>query len=84
MDFNCKIFLKKDFNYQNDGWDKFTIKSGFYLGEETPVIYDPITYKEVEKSYVIKCLDNKYRKVSAHNFITVEELRDSKIKELGI
>jgi len=79
-----KLFLKQDTHYQNNGWDKFTIKSGFYLGEETPTIYDPITFEEVEKSYVIKCLDNKYRKVYASSFMTIEELRESKIKELGL
>jgi hypothetical protein len=79
-----KLYLKKDFNYQNNGWDKFTIKSGFYLGEETPLTYDPLTFKEVEKSYIIKCLDNRYRKVYASNFITIEKLREFKLKELGI
>jgi hypothetical protein len=79
-----KLFLKQDTHYQNNGWDKFTIKSGFYLGEETPTIYDPKTFEKVEKSYIIKCLDNKYRKVYASHFITVEELRESKIKELGL
>jgi hypothetical protein len=74
-----KLFLKKDYQ-----WDKFTIKSGFYLGEKTPRIYDPITFEEVEESYIIKCLDNKFRKVPASYFITVEELRESKIKELGL
>jgi hypothetical protein len=78
-----KLYLKKDFNYY-DGCSKFTIKSGFYLGDETPVTYDPLTFKKVEKSYVIKCLDNRWRKVYAHDFITIEELRESKLKELGI
>jgi hypothetical protein len=54
-----KLFLKKDTHYQNNGWDKFTIKSGFYLGEKTPRIYDPITFEEVKESYIIKCSDNK-------------------------
>jgi hypothetical protein len=48
------------------------------------VAYDPVTFKEVDKSYIIKCLDNKWRKVYAHNFITIEDLREFKLKELGI
>jgi hypothetical protein len=79
-----KLYLKEDLNYQNNNRDKFTIKSGFYLGVETPTIYDPVTLYEVEKSYIIKCLDNKHRKVYASDFITIEELREFKLKELGI
>lgn len=55
-----------------------------YDGELCPVIYDPHTYQPVPPSYIIKCNDGKYRKVDASFFLTLEEMRDNKLDELGI
>ena len=63
----------------------YYVKSGnFYEGELTPIVYDPVTYEPVAPSYVIKCGDGKFRKMDAKNFMTIEEFRDKKLKDLGL
>jgi hypothetical protein len=47
--------------------------------------YDPNTFKEDRKSYyIVKCDDDAYRKIGIHMFKTIDEIRDEKLKELGI
>jgi hypothetical protein len=55
-----------------------------YEGELTPTIYDPQTLQPASPSYVVKCNDDNFRKVDAKYFITLEELREKKLNELGI
>ena len=49
------------------------IKGNVYEGELTPKLYDPFTFKEVSKSYIVRCDDGKFRKVEAECFIPLRE-----------
>lgn len=49
------------------------IKGKVYEGELTPKLYDTQTLEEVPESYIIKCNDNKFRKVEANCFISLRE-----------
>jgi hypothetical protein len=55
-----------------------------YEGVLTPTITDPITLKPLAPSYTVRCNDNRFRKVDASFFLTIEELRENKLIELGI
>ena len=48
----------------------------------TPTMYDPNTYQPVEPSYIVKCDDNKLRKVEAKYFITLEDWRSRQIGKI--
>jgi hypothetical protein len=61
----------------------FTINK-WYEGDLTPTMYDPQTLKPAPPSYVVRCNDGNYRKVDVEYFITLEEFRENKLKELGI
>lgn len=52
-----------------------------YHCELTPKVYDPHTLQECEKSYIVKCDDNKFRKVEARYFMP---LRDYNLQNLNI
>lgn len=54
-------------------------KGKVYEGEFIPKLYDPETLREVSESYIIKCDDNKFRKVEANCFIP---LRESNLNKL--
>jgi hypothetical protein len=59
--------------------DELHIKSGkVYDATFCPDLIDPLL-----PSYIIKC-DGEYRKVPASDFITINELRDSKLNHLGL
>ena len=55
-----------------------------YEGQLCPTMCDPYTLQPVSPSYIIKCNDGKWRKVDASFFLTLEEIRDNKLSELGI
>ena len=55
-----------------------------YDGEKTPVMYDPNTLQPVPPTYIIKCNDDKWRKVDASFFMTLEEFRSWRLNEIGI
>lgn len=64
--------------------DELHIKSGkVYDATFCPDLIDTNTYKPLLPSYIIKC-DGEYRKVPASDFITIDELRDSKLNHLGL
>jgi hypothetical protein len=60
------------------------IKGEWYECEPAPIIYDVITFKPDEPSYIVKCEDGMLRKYNADNFLTISEVREIKLKELGI
>ena len=66
------------------GVDHILIMGKMYECELTPTIYDPITLKPAKPSYVVTCEDGKFRKYDADHFITLTELRETKLNELGI
>ena len=53
-----------------------------YEGVRSPVIYDPVTLKQVAPSYVVKCDDGKFRKMDAKHFITLEEFREQQLDKI--
>ncbi|HOB26374.1 MAG TPA: hypothetical protein PKG93_04440 [Bacilli bacterium] len=55
-----------------------------YDCELCPTIYDPHTLQPVPPSYIVKCNDGKYRKVDSSFFLTLEEMRNEKLNNLGI
>ena len=63
--------------------DLLTINK-WYEGDLTPTIYDPQTLQPVPPSYIVRCNDGKYRKVYAEYFLTIEDWREKKLKELEI
>ena len=66
------------------GVDHILIMSKMYECELTPTIYDPATLKPDKPSYVVACEDGKFRKYYVDHFITLTELRELKLNELGI
>lgn len=56
----------------------------WYEGDLTPTIYDPETLLPAGPYYIIHCDDYKLRKVEGKYFISVDEVRDKKLNELGI
>lgn len=45
-------------------------------------VYDPVTFKPVAPSYVIKCDDGKWRKMDAKHFMTIEEFREQQLSKI--
>ena len=80
-----KCQSKIDVSISRDGGvDQILIKGNWYECELTPTIYDPNTLKPVDPYYIVTCEDGMYRKYKADNFITLTELRDEKLQQLGI
>lgn len=53
-----------------------------YEADLVPTIYDPQTLQPAPPSYVVKCNDNKWRKINAEYFYTQEEWRDKQINKI--
>jgi hypothetical protein len=66
------------------GVDHILKVGSMYECELTPTIYDPATLKPDKPSYVVACEDGKFRKYYAENFKDIVEMREEKLKELGI
>jgi hypothetical protein len=43
-----------------------------------------MTFEPAPPSYVVKCEDGKFRKYDAEHFKDIQEVREDKLKELGI
>jgi hypothetical protein len=56
----------------------------WYDGELTPTLYDPQTLQPAPKSYIVKCNNGNFAKVDCEYFMTLEEWRELKLKELEI
>ncbi len=78
-----KLVLIKKPIYPTSTEELFTVGK-CYDGDLVPIQYDPQTLQPAPASYVIKCDDGYNRKVDALYFITLEELRQKKLEELGI
>jgi hypothetical protein len=66
------------------GIDNILIMGKMYECELTPTIYDPTTLNPAKPSYVVKCEDGKFRKYDAKHFKDIQEVREDKLKELGL
>jgi hypothetical protein len=78
-----KLVLIKKPIYPTSTEELFTLGK-CYDGDLTPIEYDPQTLQPAPASYVVRCDDGYMRKVDALYFITLEELRQKKLEELGI
>jgi len=66
------------------GIDNILIMGKMYECELTPTLYDPTTLNPAKPSYVVKCEDGKFRRYNAEHFRDIQEVREGKLKELGI
>ena len=66
------------------GVDHILIKGNMYECELTPTLYDPTTLKPAGPYYIVTCEDGKFRKYAAEYFRDIVEIREEKLKELGI
>ena len=55
-----------------------------YECELTPTLYDPTTFEPAAPSYIVACEDGKFRKYYTEYFRDIVEMREQKLKELGI
>jgi len=76
-----KIVLIKIPPFGHMSEDLFTI-GNVYSGELSPKLYDPNTLVLKPPAYIVKCNDGKLRKVEAEFFITLEEWREIKLKQI--
>ena len=65
------------------GIDHILKVGSMYECELTPTIYDPTTFKPV-RAYIVTCEDGKFRKYYTEYFRDIVEIREEKLKELGI
>lgn len=81
-----KCQSKIDVNMENPlgGVDHILIKGNMYECELTPTMYDPNTYQPTGPFYIVRCEDGKFRKYAAEHFRDIVEIREEKLKELGI
>jgi hypothetical protein len=71
------VLIKIPFGHE----DLLTI-GNVYSGEVSPQIYDPNTFLLKPPAYIVKCDDGKFRKVETDFFITLEECREIKLKQI--
>lgn len=80
-----KWIFKPDSDFQGSLIDLMHLKpGGIYHGDFTPQMWDPHTYTKIEPYLVVRCDDGKLRKLAKRHFISLEELRDWKLGDLGI
>ena len=53
-----------------------------YEADLVPTITDPQTLQPAPPSYIVKCNDNKWRKINAEYFYTQEEWREQQINKI--
>jgi hypothetical protein len=81
-----KFYLKNDLN-QNDINElriKYKLSTNkLYTGEKTPTLYDPNTFEKIETDFfILKCDDNKFRKVSEIYLMNQSDRRDFILNEI--
>lgn len=80
----CQSKIDLSIPKHRGGYEYILIYGNIYEYELTPTTYDPNTYKPGKPSYVVKCEDGKFRKYDTEHFIDIQEVREQKLKELGI
>ena len=66
------------------GVDHILKVGSMYECELTPTLYDPTTFEPAAPSYIVTCEDGKFRKYDLEHFRDIVEIREEKLKELGI
>ncbi len=80
----CQSKINVSISRVSGGVDNILIKDNWYECELAPTIYDPMTFKPSESFYIVTCEDGKFRKYKVDNFLTLAEVRENKLNELGI
>ncbi len=80
----CQSKIDVSISRVSGGVDQILIIGNIYECELTPTIINPVTLKPDNPSYVVKCEDREFRKYYAENFRDIQEVREEKLKELGI
>ena len=80
----CQSKIDVSITYPLGRVDNILIMGKMYECELTPTIYDPMTLQPAKPSYEVKCEDGKFRKYDTEHFIDIQEVRELKLKELGI
>jgi hypothetical protein len=66
------------------GVDHILKVGSMYECDLAPTIYDAMTFQPSKPSYVVKCEDGMFRRYDAEHFRDIQEVREDKLKELGI
>ena len=66
------------------GVDHILKVGSMYECELTTKVYDPKTFEPAAPSYIVACEDGKFRKYYTEYFRDIVEIREEKLKELGI
>ena len=80
----CQSKIEVSMSNPLGGVEHILIMGKMYECELTPKIYDPLTFQLDKPSYIVTCEDGKFRKYYAEYFKDIVELREEKLKELGI
>lgn len=80
----CQSKIEASVSNPLGGVDHILIMGKMYECELTPKIYNPLTFQLDKPSYIVRCEDGKYRNYYAEYFKDIVELREEKLKELGI
>ena len=80
----CQSKIEVSMSNPLGGVEHILIMGKMYECELTPKIYDPLTFQLDKPSYIVTCEDGKMRKYYVEHFIDIVELREKKLKELGI
>ena len=80
----CQSKIEVSVSNPLGGVEHILIMGKMYECELTPKIYNPLTFQLDKPSYIVTCEDGKMRKYYAEYFIDIVELREEKLKELGI
>jgi hypothetical protein len=80
----CQSKISASMSNPFGGIDHILIMGKMYECELAPTIYNPTTFKPDKPSYVVACEDGKFRKYYVEHFRDIQEVREQKLKELGI
>ena len=79
----CQSKIEASVSNPLGGVDHILIMGKMYECELSPTMYDPTTFKPV-RAYIVTCEDGKFRKYDLEHFRDIVEIREEKLKELGI
>ena len=80
----CQSKISVSMSNPLGGVNHILIKGNMYECELTPTLYGPNTLQPTGPFYIVRCEDGKFRKYAAEHFLDIVEIREEKLKELGI
>jgi hypothetical protein len=79
----CQSKINVSIARVSGGVDNILIKDNRYECELTPTIYDLVPF-DGDSYYIVTCEDGKFRKYKAEKFLTLAEVRETKLNELDV